>query len=336
MLHNKNVARNLWGEVVNIACHTVNRVYFRPGTKKTPYKLWKGRKSNLKEFRIFRSTCFILNDKKNVGNFDFLSDEGIFLGYSSISKAYQVYNKRTMKVMETMNVVIDKFSDSGSEKGIEECPKEILPPKPNEVQEIVEQEPASPSTPSVMEDSADIPTSPDSESYEEKGPSSRTKLNHPLEIIVRNMNELTLRKRTADKCVANFVSYSCYLSQVEPTKVEEALQDERWVKAMHDELFQFQRNDIWTLVPKPKGEHIISTKWIFRNKTDDEGNVIRNKAQLVAQGYSQMEGVDYDETFAPVACMESFFPQNSPNPCMSLKIQVLPYGCKDCFLEWAA
>ena len=74
---------------------------------------------------------------------------------------------------------------------------------------------------------------------------------------------------------------------------------------MHDELLQFQRNDVWTLVPRPKGEHIISTKWIFHNKTDEEGNVIHNKAHLVTQGYSQMEGVDYDETFAPVASMES-------------------------------
>ena len=97
------------------------------------------------------------------------------------------------------------------------------------------------------------------------------------------MNELTLRKCTVDKCVANFVSYSCYLSQVEPTKVEEALQDERWVEAMHDELLQFQRNDVWTLVPRPEGEHIIGTKWIFRDKTDEKGNVIRNKARLVAQ-----------------------------------------------------
>ena len=55
---------------------------------------------------------------------------------------------------------------------------------------------------------------------------------------------------------------------------------------MPDELLQFQRNDVWTLVPRPEGEHIIDTKWIFCNKTDEEGNVIRNKACLVAQGYS--------------------------------------------------
>ncbi|XP_075633414.1 secreted RxLR effector protein 161-like [Castanea sativa] len=60
-------------------------------------------------------------------------------------------------------------------------------------------------------------------------------------------------------------------------------------------------NDVWTLVPRPKGEHIIGTKWNFRNKIDEEGNVILNKAHLVAQGYPQMEGVDYDETFSLVA-----------------------------------
>ena len=98
-------------------------------------------------------------------------------------------------------------------------------PKPNDVQEIVDQEPASPSTPgtpSVVEGSTNIPTSPDSKSYEEKGPYSRIKLNHPPKVIVGNMNELTLRKCIVNKCVVNFVSYSCYLSQVESTKVEEA------------------------------------------------------------------------------------------------------------------
>ena len=139
--------------------------------------------------------------------------------------------------MEIVNVVIDESSESGSEKFSEEIPKEILPFKPREVQEIFEQEPTSlstPHTPSVVEELADISTSPDSKSHEEKRPSSKIKLNHPPEVIVGKMNELTLRKCTVDKCVANFVSYSCYLSQVELTKFEEALQDESWVEGMYD------------------------------------------------------------------------------------------------------
>ena len=74
---------------------------------------------------------------------------------------------------------------------------------------------------------------------------------------------------------------------------------------MHDELLLFQGNDFWTLVPRPEGEHIIGTKWIFCNKIDKEGNVICNKACLVAQGYFQVDGVYFDETFAPIARMES-------------------------------
>ena len=148
-----------------------------------------------------------------------------------------------MKVMETMNVVIDESSNSNSEKGIEELTREIIPPEPRVVQEVVEQEPASPSTPntpSVVEDSADITTSPDSKSHEEKGSSSRIKQNHPLEDIFGNMIKLTLRKRTVDKCVSNFVSYSCYLSQVEPTKVEKALQDESWVERSEEHTSELQ------------------------------------------------------------------------------------------------
>ena len=140
MLQNKDVARNLWVVAINTACHTVNRVYFRLGTKKTLYELWKGRKPNVKYFKIFGSTCFILKNRENVGEFDSRSDERIFQGYSFTRKTYWVYNKRTMKVMEIVNVVIDESSDFGSKKFSEESPKEIHPLEPREVQEIVEQD----------------------------------------------------------------------------------------------------------------------------------------------------------------------------------------------------
>ena len=74
---------------------------------------------------------------------------------------------------------------------------------------------------------------------------------------------------------------------------------------MQEELNQFTRNDVWDMVPKPKGFNIIGTKWVFRNKLNEQGEVIGNKARLVAQGYSQQEGIEYIETFAPVARLES-------------------------------
>ncbi|TYJ96974.1 gag-pol polyprotein [Cucumis melo var. makuwa] len=115
-------------------------------------------------------------------------------------------------------------------------------------------------------------------------------------ITTRRKEKVDYTKRIADLC---------YVSAIEPTFVENALKDEYWINTMQEELLQFKRNDVWTLVPKPDGGNIIGTKWIFKNKTDESGCVIRNKARLVAQGYAQVEGVDFDETFAPVARLEA-------------------------------
>jgi hypothetical protein len=79
--------------------------------------------------------------------------------------------------------------------------------------------------------------------------------------------------------IANLISYTCYTSQIEPKKVDEALNDEFWVLAMQEELNQFERNEVWTLVPRPKTTNVIGTKWIYRNKSDEDGNIVRNKAR---------------------------------------------------------
>jgi hypothetical protein len=84
------------------------------------------------------------------------------------------------------------------------------------------------------------------------------------------------------------------------------LEDLDWLAAMHEKLNNFERNMVWTLVEKPKDcQNVIGTKWIFKNNQGSNGIVIRNKARLVAQGFSQVEGIDYGETFAPVAPLES-------------------------------
>ena len=74
---------------------------------------------------------------------------------------------------------------------------------------------------------------------------------------------------------------------------------------MHEELHQFVRNDVWELIPRPKGVNVIGTKWIFKNKSNEHGIFIINKLRLVARGYTQVEGIDFNETFAPVARLES-------------------------------
>ncbi|KAL8126391.1 hypothetical protein AgCh_013619 [Apium graveolens] len=119
-------------------------------------------------------------------------------------------------------------------------------------------------------------------------------------IIGDHNAEVRTRSATANECL-----HACFLSQVEPKKTEEALLDTDWISAMQEELNQYERNKVWKLIPAPKNRSIIGTKWVFRNKMDENGIVTINKARLVVKGYSQEEGIDYDETFAPVARLEA-------------------------------
>ncbi|GJU66655.1 putative ribonuclease H-like domain-containing protein [Tanacetum coccineum] len=114
-----------------------------------------------------------------------------------------------------------------------------------------------------------------------------------------------LDNRTNHKDFQNCL-FACFLLQEEPKKVTQALKDPSWIEAIQDELLQFKLQKVWTLVDLRDGKRAIGTKWVYRNKKDKRGTVIKNKARLVAQGYTQEKGIDYnDEFFAPVARIEA-------------------------------
>jgi hypothetical protein len=124
--------------------------------------------------------------------------------------------------------------------------------------------------------------------------------NHPFDQILGDISKgVTTHSR-----LANFCEHYSFVSSIEPFRVEEALQDPDWVLAMQEELNKFKRNEVWSLVPRPK-QNVVGTKWVFRNKQDEHRVVTRNKARLVAKGYAQVAGLDFEETFAPVARQES-------------------------------
>ncbi|GJW67079.1 putative ribonuclease H-like domain-containing protein [Tanacetum coccineum] len=152
-------------------------------------------------------------------------------------------------------------------------------------------------------------------------PTTRIHKDHPVEQIIGDIHSAPqtrrMTKRVTDHGMFSSVQqrinhkdfqnclFACFLSQVEPKKVIQALTDPSWIEAMQDELLQFKLQQVWTLVDLPYGKRAIGTKWIYRNKKDERGIVVRNKARLVAQGYTQEEGIDYDEVFAPVARIEA-------------------------------
>ncbi|KAH9705479.1 hypothetical protein KPL70_011888 [Citrus sinensis] len=138
-------------EAVNTACYVLNRVLIRPNLNKIPYELWKDKKPNIGYFKVFICKCFVLNTKDNLGKFDPKSDVGIFLGYSNSSKAYRVYNKRTLVVEESIHVTFDESNPSSTEKVAvddnaeeeqqEEAPNDNQEDVPHRIQEEHHEEP---------------------------------------------------------------------------------------------------------------------------------------------------------------------------------------------------
>ena len=100
---------------------------------------------------------------------------------------------------------------------------------------------------------------------------------------------------------------------------------------MHDELNNFTRNQVWDLVERPKNYNVIGTKWVFRNKQNEDGMVVRNKTRLVAQGFTQVEGLDFGETFAPVARLEAI---RILLAYAFSQYKTFSNGCEKYFLEW--
>jgi hypothetical protein len=151
------------------------------------------------------------------------------------------------------------------------------------------------------DDTSEEDTQPSADVDEAPRRKFKYRSSHPEDLILGNKE--SPRKTRSD--YQQLDSLLGLISMIEPKNVDEALTDDGWIVAMQDELNQFQRNDVWDLVPRPAHKNIIGTKWVFRNKMNEQGEVVRNKARLVAQGYSQQEGIDFTETFAPVARLEA-------------------------------
>ena len=291
LLNDTSLPKYFWAEAVNTACYIMNRALIRPILKKTPYELFNGRKPNISHLHVFGCKCFVLNNgKDNLGKFDAKSDEGIFLGYSLQSKAYRIYNKRTMNIEESIHVTFDESNAILSRKNMLDDIADSL-----EHMNIHEQD-------SKGNDKGNNEDPPEEVKSNDELPREwKASRDHPLDNIIGDISKgVTTRHSLKDLC-----NNMAFVSMIEPKNIKEAIVDDNWIIAMQEELNQFERNNVWKLVEKPENYPVIGTKWVFRNKLDEHGIIIRNKARLVAKGYNQEEGIDYEETYAPVARLEA-------------------------------
>ncbi|GJQ96931.1 retrovirus-related pol polyprotein from transposon TNT 1-94 [Tanacetum coccineum] len=131
-------------------------------------------------------------------------------------------------------------------------------------------------------------------------PNTRIHKDNPIDNVIGEVKSTVQIRRMTKP-----TSEQGFLSDIEPTSIAKALSDSSWVEAMQEELLQFKLQLVWILMDFPSGKTTIGTKWVFRNKKDKKGIVIRNKARLVAQGHRQEEGIDYEEVFAHVERIEA-------------------------------
>ncbi|GKA24399.1 putative ribonuclease H-like domain-containing protein [Tanacetum coccineum] len=444
MLVDSKLPTTFWAEAVNTACYVLNRVLVIKPHTKTPYELIHGRTPLIDFMKPFGCPVTILNTRDHLGKFDGKADEGFFIGYSVVSKAMRVFNKRTRIVEETLNIRFlentpnvtgngpdwlfdvdsltismnyvpvvagnqtngiagtrDNIVTGQAEKKTEPEQEYILIPfcttdplisqgpkdseedsrmKPTEVdvngasdkdgeddqatrsefERLLQQEKQTNSTNSF--NTAGTPVSAAGPSFTYNDPSSPVNAaeasnafeDHLFERFSPFKNAFTLpdvpnvfsiddtrifgnayddedvgaaadlnnlettmnvspipttridKDHPKDQIIGDLTSAiqtrrMTKISDEHAMKVIQALEDPSWIEAMQEELLQFQLQKVWTLVNLSNGKRAIGTKWVFRNKKDERGIVVRNKARLVAQGYTQEEGIDYDEVFAPVA-----------------------------------
>jgi hypothetical protein len=326
MLGEYKTPERFWSEAVNTACHAIKWLYLHRLLRKTSYKLLTGNKPNVSYFHVFGSKCYILVKKGRHSKFAPETVEGFLLGYDSNTKAYRVFNKSSGLVEVSSDIVFDETNGSPREQvDLDDIDEDEIPTAAMQTMAIGDVRPKEPQEQDQPSSSMVVhpPTQDDKQVPQEEGQDqggaheehdkeeeasqippthvrSTIHRNHPVDQILGDIS----KEVTTRSCLANFSEHYSFVSSIDSFRVEEALLDLDWVLAMQEELNNFKRNEVWSLVPCPR-QNVVGTKWVFRNKKDEHGLVTRNKGLLLAKGYAQVAGLDFEETFAPVARLES-------------------------------
>nr|GEW30564.1 hypothetical protein [Tanacetum cinerariifolium] len=309
MLRAAKVPLFFWAKAITTSCFTQNRSLVIPQHEKTPYHIINDRKSSVKFFHNFGSLCYIVRDGENLDKMKEKGDACIFVGYSTQSRAYRVFNNRTRVLVETIHVNFDELPHMASDHvSSDPVPQSGIVTTSNELDLLfilMFDELLNGSTQVVSKSSA-VTTADAPNQY------------HPLEQVIGNPSQPVRTRRQLES------------------------DGKMCVFALTEELHQFDRLDVWELVDRPLCKNVINMKWLWKNKRDEENTVIRNKSRLVAKGYAQKEGVDFKESFAPVARFEAeevlvnqldgFVDPYHPNKVYRLKKAL--YGLKQAPRAW--
>ncbi|GJU53031.1 retrovirus-related pol polyprotein from transposon TNT 1-94 [Tanacetum coccineum] len=283
----------LWAEAVATACYSQNCSLIHKCHNKTPCELLDDGKPDLTYFHVFGALCYPTNDYEDLGKLKPKDDIRILIGYALAKKAYRIYNKRTRLIMETVHVEFDELKTMAYEQF--GSGPELQLRNPRTISSGLVHNPSS-STPYVP------PTKED------------------WEILFQPIPSRPASTRCQLQTDGMWCFFDAFLTSVKPDNYKEALLKSSWIDAMQEEIHEFERLEVWELVPHPHYVIIINLKWIFKVKQDEFGGVLKNKARMVAKGFCQDEGIDFEASFAPIASIEAIiiFVANAANKNMTI------------------
>ncbi|GJX80051.1 retrovirus-related pol polyprotein from transposon TNT 1-94 [Tanacetum coccineum] len=316
---------------------------------KTPYELMHDKKPDFSFLYVFGSLCYPTNDSEDLGKLNAKADIGNFVGYAPAKKAFRLYNRRTWKIMETIHVTFDELTAMASEQFIAVAPRAVeivdstssttidldAPTSSTSLtnqqqqsliisQGVKELIPNAHFNNPCHEPLHDISTSQESSSNVQSSHFAleligRWTKDHLLANVIGDLSRpVSTRKQL--KPNAMWCYFDAFLTSVKPKNFKQAILEPSWIDVMQEEIHEFERLQVWELVPCLDKVMLIKLKWIYMFKTNESGGVLKNKARLVAQGFRQEEGIDFEESFAPFARIEAIriFVANAANKNMMI------------------
>ena len=306
MLLDASLQNTFWAEAVTAANYMQNRLPTRASLV-TPYEGWTGCKPNINHFRIFGLKCYVHIPSEKRRKMDSTAKQAIFVGYDEQSKAYRCYDLSSRRVVVSRDV---RFADCVGMKTTETpfIAEHFEEPNPEKASVPVEFDFGFKSTYEVIE-SQDTEQETEQQLCETEHQEcddneimvQENILDHQEETVTLRRSERSNKGVPPEKLIQ--IMNVTEEEKVEPKNLKDVMSSknkEEWLSAMKEEIYSLKKNGTWELCELPKGKNVVGSKWVFKMKKGPDEKITRYKARLVAQGFSQKYGTDYDQVFAPV------------------------------------
>lgn len=322
MLIDSKLPKFLWSEAINEANYNLNRVISKD-SQNSAFEKFYSKSQAFRDFHEFGSEVYVMIPEINRKKLDVKARKCIYLGHDTQAKGYRIYDPDSRNVKISRNVVFLKNQIKVSNDQSKVNTSKVTNPELRNSEIHNQQLRNSGTIPVYYNDISIIPEIQNEvipiEEDDEEFHDAQEEVEQPVQASiteneipnqVERVNQRPVRS-TAGKLPSRFADYevNSIFQYTEPRSYKEAIQcleKDKWIEAMNEEIKCLNDNNTWNLVNLPESKHAVGSKWVFKRKLNENNQVVSYKARLVAQGFSQKFGTDYDEVFAPVIRPSTF------------------------------